>query len=78
MPPFKRDSYPLPWSGVPANADKLLPAMTPARTDVSCETVSKFRSASLLTLVSGYMALELSNQVFYIGEKPSSSIDART
>ena len=78
MPPFKRDSDPFPWSGVPAKADMLLPAIIPARTDVSDPTVSKFRSASLLVLVSGYMALELSNQVFDMGENASATIEVGT
>src|SRR6266550_2866079 len=76
IPPFRRDSKPLPWSGVPDRADRLLPAIIPVRTDVSAATFGRLRSANLSVLVSGYIALELSNHVFDIGEKASVTTEA--
>src|SRR5437899_12762076 len=78
IPPFSRDSNPLPWSGVPARADRLLPAMIAVRTDVSAPTLGRLKSASLLVIVSGNIALKPSNQVFDMGENASATIAAGT
>ena len=75
MPPFNLDSLPFPWSGVPASADRLFPAIIAARTEVSAPTFGRFKSASRFVLVSGYIALELSNHVLDIGENASATMD---
>ena len=53
MPPHKRDSPEelLPASGVPANADRLLPAMMAARTAVSCAMVGDLIRGSFTEIV---------------------------
>ena len=55
----------------------IVSAPVPARAEPVKELRIGFqKSASLLVLVSGYIALELSNHVFDIGEKASATIEA--
>src|SRR6185436_16903532 len=77
MPPHNLDSPEavLPASGFPAKADRLLPAMMAARTEVSCPKAGE-RSADRLLKSSGYIAVSLSKKVLDKGKNASETIEA--
>src|SRR5918911_2133824 len=80
IPPLSLDSPEplLPASGLPDNADRLLPAIMPERTDVSAPTEGRLASAALIFKSSGYIAPKLSNQVLERGKRASAIIEAGT